>query len=252
MLRMALIGMAIFLAGNHCRGADPAAEVIVLRHRTSDQVLPLVQPLVPKPGTVSGTGNEIVVRTTRANLAEVQRVIEILDRAPRRLRVTVRQDADEDGGTAARVYGTRAADADQFVQQVQVLEGSEASIRIGQSVPVTLRRWNLRWIGDRFTEDPAGTVEFRDILSGFTVRPRLVGESVVLDLRPESDTPGDQGRGSMNVQRIGTTLAGRLGTWIEAGAVQSGQGAQRGAVSYGTRSASDRVRRILVKVDAAD
>lgn len=230
--------------------AELAPEAIVLRYRTADHVLPLIQPLVPKPGTVSGQGRELVIATTRANLAEVKRVIDALDRAPRRLLVTVRQDADEERG--AQVYATRAADADRSVQQVQVLEGSTASIRIGQSVPVTLRGTSRRAVGGRVVEDAADRVEFRDVLSGFIVRPRLAADTVVLELSPQGDTPGAEGRGSTNVQHVATTLSGRLGEWIEVGAVLSGQQVRNGAVTYGTRSVNGQARRILVKVDAVD
>lgn len=229
--------------------AEMTPEVVVLRYRTADQVLPMIQPLVPKPGTASGAGNELVIRTTRANFAEVKRVIDVLDRAPKRLLVTVRQDADEKGVEGVQAYGTRAADADQSVQRVHVLEGSDASISIGQSVPVTLHNANRRVVGGRVFDD---VVEFRDILSGFTVRPRIAGDAVVLELAPQRDTPAGQGRASTNVQRVVTTLSGRLGEWIEVGAVQSGQPVRSDAVVYGTRSASSQARRILVKVEVVD
>lgn len=234
------------------RAAEVVPEVVVLRYRTADQVLPMIQPLVPKPGSVSGVGNELVIQTTRANLIEVKKVLDALDRAPKRLVVTVRQDADEDRGTASQVYGTRGADSDQHVQQVQVIDGSEAHISIGQSVPVVLRGTKRHVVGGRVVEDRADVVEFRDVLSGFSVRPRITGASVVLDISPQRDTPGSQGRGSTNVQRIATTLSGRLGEWIEVGAVMSGQQFRGDTVTYSTRSASSQARRILVKVDVVD
>jgi len=251
-ITMGLLAGVLAIAVSWAGAAELAPEVVVLRYRTADQLLPMIQPLVPKPGTASGVGNELVIRTTRANFAEVKRVIDVLDRAPKRLLVTVRQDADAAQGGDAQIHATRAVDADQSVQQVQVLEGNEASIRIGQSVPVTLRSTNRRLAGGRVVDDSVDVVEFRDILSGFTVRPRIAGDTVVLDLSPQRDTPAGQGRGSTNVQRVVTTLSGRLGEWIEVGAVQPGQPVRSDAVVYGTRSAGSQARRILVKVESVD
>lgn len=232
--------------------AEFAADVVVLRYRTAEQVLPLIEPLVPKPGSVNGRGNELVLRTTRANLAEVRKVLAALDRKPRLLLVTVRQDAPEDTGRAAQVIGTRAVDADRSIQQVRVIEGNEADIRLGHSVPVVLRGSGRRIIDGRVVEDDADRVTFRDAMSGFSVRARIAGDAVILDLQPRHDTPGNQGRGSLDVQRITTTLSGRLGEWIEAGAILSGASVRGDTVTYGTRSAGSSARRILVKVEALD
>jgi len=232
--------------------AEPVADVIVLRYRTADQVLPLIEPLVPKPGTVTGAGNELVIRTTRATLAEVRKVVESLDRKPKLLLVTVRQDVPADAGGAAQVYGTRAADADRSVQQIRVLEGNEAGIRLGQSVPVVLRGSSRHAVDGRVVADTADRVIIRDALSGFSVRPRLAGESVILELAPQHDTLGSQGRGSLDIQRMTTTLSGRLGEWIEAGAILSGPSARSDAATYSTRSTSLPARRILIKVESLD
>lgn len=232
--------------------AEMAVEVLVLRYRTAEQVLPLIEPLVPKPGSVNGRGNELVVRATRANLNEVRKVLDVLDRKPKSLLVTVRQDAHEDVGRAAQVIGTRAVDADRSIQQVRVIEGEAADIRFGQSVPVVLRGSGRRVIDGRVVEDGADRVIIRDAMSGFSVRARLAGESVILDLQPRHDMPGSQGRGSLEVQRITTTLSGRLGEWIEAGAIASGASVRGDAATYSTRSAGSSARRILVKVEALD
>ena len=68
-------------------------EVIALKYRTAQDVLPLVQPFVNQAGgTVTGTQNRLIVRTTRANLAEVKQILAGIDTLPRRLTMTVKQD----------------------------------------------------------------------------------------------------------------------------------------------------------------
>ena len=78
--------------------------------------------------------------------------------------------------------------------------------------------------------------------------PRVSGDRVTIDISPRDDTPGPL-PGSVNTQRLVTTVSGRLGEWIELGGASGEQGASgSGIASYGTRSAS-RQRRLLLKVD---
>ncbi|RPI46861.1 MAG: hypothetical protein EHM59_06270 [Betaproteobacteria bacterium] len=261
--------------------SDLVLEVVTLRYKTVEQVLPLIQPVVPAPGTVSGLSGKLVVRTTPANLAEVKRVLAALDRPPRRLLITVLQDADRSVSSgsvqsppsraaaagapgsrrhpsgfgdpgATRVYSTQSASNDRHAQQVQVIEGHEASIDVGYSVPVTVRRAVPGAVGGRMYEQWVDVVEYRDILSGFLVRPRLAGNVVTLEVSPRHDTPGPYGRGSTNVQRIGTTVSGQLGEWIELGAVVTGDAFESGTATYRTGAASADNRRILIRAEALD
>jgi len=244
--------------------AELLIQVVPLRYRTAEQLLPLLEPLVNKPGTVSGSQGDLIIRASRSNLADIMKVLGTLDRAPRRLLITVRHDAPGDqsaDGTALqgdraasgrRVYGTGALANDRHAQRLHVDEGSEATIHVGQFVPVTSRRTVRRIAAGRVWEDTVEATEYRDVLTGFTVKPRLLGDVVSLELIPQLDTSGTQGRRSMHVQRLATTVSGRLGEWIELGAVLAGDAVDSGASSYGTRSVREDTRRILVRVDAID
>ena len=255
--------------------ADLVLEVIALRYRTVEQVLPVVQPLVEKPGTVSGFQNRLVVRATPANLGEIRRVLDAIDRMPRKLMITVRQDADAyrsmqggevsgavtrrstkagssartDARVEGRVYGTQSLDNDRSTQQVQVLEGNDAFIRIGVSVPVYDRRVVRDAVGGRSVERSVDTIEYQDILTGFHVRPRVSGDIVTVEISPQRDTPGEYGRGSMNVQQLGTIVSGRLGEWLELGGIVSGRSAESSGTVYRTDAARTDNRRVLLKVD---
>jgi len=287
-LRAVSVGLLLGLTGMAgVHAAELVLEVVQLRYRTVEQVLPVIQPLVPKPGTVSGMQSNLIVRTTPANFAEVRRVLDAIDRQPRRLMVTVRQDADarraEDGaelsgsiGTSrarvavpgsrdsqgliieggrgddrvrTRVYSTQSLDNDRTAQQVQVLEGNEAYIRVGQSVPVPNRTVTRSVIGGRVVEHSVDAVDYRDALTGFHVRPRLAGDIVTLEVSPQRDTLGNQGRGSINVQRVATTVSGRLGEWMEIGGIVSGRSFEDSGYAQRTTTATSDNRRVLIKVD---
>src|SRR5437016_7924517 len=72
--------------------AQQALEIIPLRHLTVDQVLPALQPLVEPGGALTGQSGQLIVRASPANLAEIKRALEAIDRPPRRLQISVRFD----------------------------------------------------------------------------------------------------------------------------------------------------------------
>src|SRR5437588_1620015 len=72
--------------------AQQALEIIPLRHRTVDQVLPALQPLVEPGGALTGQSGQLIVRASPANLAEIKRALEAIDRPLRRLQISVRFD----------------------------------------------------------------------------------------------------------------------------------------------------------------
>src|SRR6185295_787385 len=155
--------------------------------RTVDQVLPVIQPLLAKGGTASGLQGQLVIRTTPGNLEEIRRVLASIDTVPRRLLITVRQDetavygergagvtgrvgTEGDNRLRARVVDSTSADSDRNTQTVQVMEGSPAFIRVGQSVPIQQPQQPLvrTFPGGRtVTEQYVGGVEYRDVTSGF-------------------------------------------------------------------------------------
>ena len=270
---------------------NTALEVITLRYRTAEQVIPVLQPLLDKSGTLSGMQNQLIVRTTPANLADLKQVLATLDAVPRRLMITVRQDAalDRDrtqadlsgrisGGGAAvaipgsgntrggtvevqrgdsvlrgRIDNTRSLDSDNNTQTLQVLEGSSAFIRAGQSVPVPQRQVVRTIVNGQVVERVGNAVEYRDVMSGFYVLPRLAGDRVTLEINPQRDTLArpeqNLPRGSVNVQQASTTVSGRLGEWMELGGIVQSTSNQQSTILGSTRETSSDNRRILLKVE---
>ena len=225
-------------------------EVITLKYRTAEQVIPVLEPLIPKPGALSGRQQQLIVRTTPANLAEIKQVLTTLDAVPRRLLITVRQDAALDSG---RANSTRSLDSDRNTQTLQVLEGSSAFIRTGQAVPLPQRQVLRTLINGQMVERVIDSVEYRDVITGFHALPRLAGDIVTLEISPQRDalsTP-DQNlpHGSVNVQRITTTVSGRLGEWMEISRLAHGISNEQSVVLGSTREISTDNRRILIKVD---
>jgi type II secretory pathway component GspD/PulD (secretin) len=248
--------------------AQGVLEIIPLRHRTVDQVLPVLRPLLEPGGTLSGQSNQLIVRTSAANLAEIRRVLDSIDTRLRRLVISVRFEdagqardssvdsrvvirAGEGGGgasAAVRIQDSRSARDERVDQRVQVLEGGLATIASGESRP--LRQQNV-------VRTPSGTVitestVMQEAASGFEVVPRLAGDTVFLDIAPQREafTPGRQGAaGVVQGQRVASSVSGRLGEWFELGGTSGASVRdERGILSARDARASDS-RRIWVKVE---
>src|SRR5690348_3741880 len=92
MNRSALVRLALIAFAALPAAAQNALEIIGLRYRTAEQVIPVLKPLVEPGGTLSGQGTQLFVRTSPANLAELQRALESIDRPAKRLQISVRFD----------------------------------------------------------------------------------------------------------------------------------------------------------------
>lgn len=92
MTRLFLLSLILLLHNIVGHAQDLKLEIIPLRHRLTDEVLPVLQPLVAPGGTLSGMNNQLIIRTTETNLAELKQVLARIDQAARRLKIYVRQD----------------------------------------------------------------------------------------------------------------------------------------------------------------
>ena len=262
-------------------------EVIPLRYRTAQEVIPIIQPMLSREGSVSGLQGQLIVRTTPANLEEVKRILASVDTAPRQLLISVRQDADIDrsrsgaevsgslGGEHGRVtipgnrdsrggnvviregddrlrvhvLEGRGVKSDRNTQSVRVLEGREAFVGTGQSVPVRERQVRRVLINGQWVEQVVESTQYRDVTTGFYVLPRLAGDRVTLDVSPQRESLSRHIPGGVNVQSLVTTVSGRLGEWMEIGGVsQDASGQQTVLLGRSTTAVRDS-RRVLVKVD---
>lgn len=263
-------------------GAETVFEVIELRYRSPDELLPVLRPLVEPEGTIGSAQNKLVVRAPREQMRELRRLIAELDSQPQQLLITVRQGGTRDSRTRARGVsgkgkfgdvtvdvppnvdpslpgvgvagskggvevrgGARESHSDESGdQQLMVLEGREAVIYVGQEVPYPVT-----------TVTPGGvvseTTEFRQVMTGFLVRPRVQGDQVTLDVSPQRESLEPGKSGAVNVSRLSTSVSGRLGEWIDLGAVtQQGSFGHRDRFSRSETSTETRGE-VQIKVEAA-
>jgi type II secretory pathway component GspD/PulD (secretin) len=233
-------------------------EVIDLKHRTAQELIPVLQPLVAQGGALSGQDYKLFVRTTSSNLTELRRAIAQLDQAPRQLLVSVRkathQQIERERVAIAGVLSTEGAQARggatdrdsqrnvEGVASVAVLEGNAAMINNGSSVPVV----TSVAVGGGRRPWAAAQTQYRDLSNGFVVTPRVNGERVVLDVSQQAQTMRN---GAIDTQQLQTQASGRLGEWLALGGIEeSSTSTQRGIGTreYGTSSEQ---RSLWIKVE---
>ena len=237
-------------------------EVLDLRYRTAEDVLPLLRPFVEPGGALSGEGSQLFLRTSPANATQVRQMLAMLDRPPRQLEITVRQDlageetqrtVNADGSVVVtsrrsssslnvEAGGSRTEGTRRVGQSIRVIEGGRAVIGIGVAIPFTFNQW---------VATPQGLSEVRatsyyEAVTGFAVRPLLAGEVVTLELSPTDVALAPRG---IEHTQLMTRVQGRLGEWIAVGGADLAEQARRGGVlSSDARTASSQ-RGVWVRVD---
>jgi type II secretory pathway component GspD/PulD (secretin) len=234
-------------------------EIIPLRHSTVEQVLPSLRPLVEPGGTLSGQSGQLFVRASPANLAELRQALAAIDRPSRRLQILVRFDdamasqnrelgasgviSNRGSRVEIRAQDSSGAADERVDQRVQVLEGGQATIATGQSRTLPQRQV-IRTPSGVVTRE---TYTVQEAQTGFQVSPRVAGGMVHLDIAPQRETLGPGG--TVQGQRIATTVSGRLGEWFEIGSAAAAAGRNERGIAQGSQAQSTESRRVWVKVE---
>ncbi len=249
-------------------GAD-ALEAIPLQFRLAEDVIPILQPLLPAGAALTGAGDVLLIRADEATIQQVRSALATIDRAPRQLLITVGQATGSvtrragvtgsgtvaagdvhvgvnrpparESGARVVVQGQATRDDIRSTATVTTLEGREAYIAVGESRPFTST--SVMQGVQRVGSD-------RDVQTGFFATPRVRGDRVTLEISPTQQHLATGTRsGAVATGTLTTTVSGRLGEWIELGGVDgTREGHATGIVTWGARSDLTRYS-AWVKVD---
>lgn len=223
---------------------------IQLQNRPAEDVIPVVKPMLGPDDSITGQGFKLFLRASPATQEQVREMIRSLDVAAQMLLISVFQGSDRDlralgvsgqfqaqggdgslsvgrdrprGRGADISYSTRNASGgvntistrgrlrDNPIHQLRVTAGSEGYIETGESIPYFS---GARWFAPGAV---VGGVDYKDVTTGFYVRPRVHGEQVTLQVSPFKQSPSNTRGGDINTQRASTTISGRLGEWLPIG-----------------------------------
>ncbi len=276
---------SILLQPLHSLAAGMKLEMIKLNYRTAEEIIPILRPMVNEGGSVSGVRDQLIVKTTPTNLSEIRQILASIDRAPRRLMITVKQDiegqvnrsrqdisgeystgnvgvsagrrtgndrgisitAEDDEGNNVRYrnLSTRSDLDDNNTYQVQTLDGEAAFVQSGQQVPIANR--NAYVVnGNIVVQD---TIDYHDVSSGFYVLPRVSGDVVTLQVSPQLSRVQPNQAAIFDVQNANTTIRGKLGQWLQIGGIVQQFNTSDREILGSSRRQGQQERSIFVKVE---
>jgi type II secretory pathway component GspD/PulD (secretin) len=282
---LTFLTLCFVLCTSFVNAVEMKLEIIPLQYRNADEIIPIIRPLVHQGGTVTGMNDQLIVKTTPANLIEIKQILAGIDKAARRLLITVKQDidgqintqehgisgrysrgdisisnknrsdnkqglvlsAEDDEGNHVRYrnLSTRSELDDKNTFQVQTVDGKAAYIQTGQQVPVANRNAYVTH-GGVMVQD---SVEYHDVSSGFYVLPRVSGERVTLLVSPQLSRVHPNQSAVFDVQNAETTTTGRLGEWLQIGSITQHFNSNNRENLLSTRQHGQEQRTILIKVE---
>jgi hypothetical protein len=253
-MRAPTLTLAVLLLATTGALAAPSLEVIELRSRSAEEMIPLIQPFAGPDTSLTGKGYQLIIKAEPAQMIELQRLVRQLDTPMRNLLITVRQVTREEAsrsevGASGRIgSGQSAVDlrlragGDAYARdgsyRVRTIEGREAYVLVGQRVPYSGRH------------DPYGRgVDYQLVSSGFYVTPYLRGDGVELEISPRQERLRPGHRGTVQTQSVNTVVRGALGEWIELGGAMELSEAEGREIAGREAAASDQDYVTQVRVD---
>ena len=268
--RSPLPWLALLLCSLVAAVGAQSLEVIDLKHRRAEELIPVLQPLLEPGGALTGQDYKLFVRASATNVAQLRQALAQLDRQPRQLFVSVRrstqQEIEREGasvagtvrsgdaavavneprrsssGVTVRATDDSTNDRSVGVASVQVLEGNAAFISSGTSVPIVTA---VAGGGGRRPWAAAAS-SYRNVGSGFLVTPRVANTEVVLEIEQQDEQLRN---GNIRTQSLSTQVRGPIGAWLALGDIsESSRSTRSGTLSreYATRADQ---RSIWVKVE---
>lgn len=258
-----VVGMALAALLPAAGACADSVEIIELKHRPAEELIPVLKPMVDADGALSGQGYRLFIRSSAGNVEQIRQLVGQLDHAPRQLLISVFQGSERELRSArlslsaeyqteppgfeasARGLSTRARLQDNPVHRLRISEGAAGYIETGRSIPYFSGRvWRAP------TRDLIGTgIEYKDIHTGFYVLPRLHDDQVTLDISPYKETLSRAGGDMIDSRSVATRVSGPLGRWIEIGAVQTDSRAGRDDATSSTSTRRRNDEHIWIRAD---
>lgn len=218
--------------------AQTELRIFTLQHRFAQDLYAAISPLIDENGTVTGMNNQLIVRATPAQLVEIESVIAQLDVPRVNRRITVQSQQDQQStfdntqisGNVRRgrviignapnaapnsgrvdVIRNEQQSARSSQQFLQVVDGERAFIRVGTLVPFS-QDWVV--LTKRYAQITR-TTDWVEVSTGFSVRPRTIGNQVELEITPRISN--GYGQQSIDFETLSTVVHVSLGEWVDIG-----------------------------------
>jgi hypothetical protein len=239
-------------------------QIFDLKGATPQEMIPLIKPFIGPDGTVTGMHNQLIVRTSAERMAEVRKILQEFDRAPRRLLLHVRDTAPSEAERSRielsidtphlqigeteknrlriKRYSTETEEAN--LRTLQTIEGQPTLISSGIIRPEVTRSGYI--IGPRGGYQTS--VDYRTIDSGFYATVQVVRDRVriAISTRKQAEISGSP---AITTQTTDNVVSGQLGKWLPLATTRSQR--QLKSTGIGSYASSESVSEdeVWVKVE---
>lgn len=261
--RLTLLFLLLSLSG--LSAVADEMQIFELKGATPQELIPLIKPFVGPDGTVTGMHNQLIVRTSAERMAEIRKILQEFDRAPRRLLIHVRDSApnaaernridlslrtphlqtgeSENNSLRLKHYSTESRETN--LRTLQTLEGQPTLITSGISRPeVTRGGYIIGPRGGGFQTD----YDYKEIDSGFYASVHLVGDRVRIEITTQKQAP-IRGSSTISHQATSNVVSGRIGEWLPLASTRTQQESKRSGISSRASSESATESELWVKVE---
>ena len=91
-----ILAFSLSLNGQVYADQNDPLQIIDLKNRPADEIIPVLRPLLKPNDAITGTGFQLFIRTDANTLEEVTRLLQAMDKAPRNLIIKVRNNLDSE------------------------------------------------------------------------------------------------------------------------------------------------------------
>ena len=209
-------------------------EVIELRHRPADELLPIVSPHLWPGESISGEGFRILLSAPPPRQAVLAQMIRSLDVPPVPIRITVKLASREEmahdmtegtavistrpGETRSRgrleITSTEDRERTRRSWQVTGLAGEPLRIDTGLDFPYPATGVLVQ---DGQSRQLVTGLRYRRLHSGFYALVQLNSDRVIVDIAPRREDLLDAPGGALRHEALRTRVTGRVGEWIDLG-----------------------------------
>jgi hypothetical protein len=277
-----LFGLLLLMVMASAALADYPLKIIPLKHRSAEELIPVIRPMLGPGENVGGMQYQLFVRASDKRLSDIDLLLAEVDRARKNLKITLEQDVARSGSATSqgisgegrtgnvrvivpsrrepgglviggtetesmryRITRSTGSSQDNNSQFISVLEGMPAFICVGQSLPYVQRF--LVFAGNRVSYGQ--DTQFLNVTTGFDVLPRLNGNQVELEIAPRLSFVGNGGIQDVRFQELRTTVSARLGEWVDLGGMTSGRDEISRAIFETASTQSGERRTVRLKVE---
>lgn len=279
--------LLVFMLALGCHASawgETELKIITLQHRFPQEILPSVQAIVGSDGSVTSTQNFLIVRASPENMRQVEQLVSGLDTEQKNIRITVSHDkkimtqqrgaglsgraqvgdlqmqipkqqgeqvgaisrSNQSQSIALDINDTSLESKQTGQAFLTVLDGQRAFVRVGQSVPYT-----QQWVSfsQRYPSAYAviSTTQFREITTGFAVRPRYIGQQIEVEITPRIASLN--ANGYVDFEELSTVIRVKPGTWLDIGGVMQSKDEVSRAILSGNQTSDQLQNSVLIMVE---